>query len=52
MPTAINTKIYDFAPPHDVYKCLVDDFKDRRAKSIQTYPWQTDTRIGNCCEVN
>ena len=47
MEAVFNTKIYDFEPPRDVYKCLVDDFEGGRAKSIQTYPWQTDTCIGN-----
>ncbi|MGA2068495.1 MAG: alpha-L-fucosidase [Thermoguttaceae bacterium] len=42
-----NTKIYDFDPPKDVYKCLVDDFEGGHADSIQPYPWQTDTCIGN-----
>ena len=47
MEAVFNTKIYDFEPPKDVYKCLVDDFEGGRANSIQTYPWQTDTCIGN-----
>ena len=47
MEAVFNTKIYDFEPPKDVYKCLVDDFEGGRAKSIQPYPWQTDTCIGN-----
>jgi alpha-L-fucosidase len=42
-----NTKIYDANPPEDLYKCLVDDFEGGRANSIQDYPWQTDTCIGN-----
>ncbi|MCU0871309.1 MAG: alpha-L-fucosidase [Pirellulaceae bacterium] len=47
MEAVYNTKIYDAQPPKDVYKCLVDDFEGGRAHSIQPYPWQTDTCIGN-----
>jgi alpha-L-fucosidase len=47
MEAVYNTKIYDAQPPKDVYKCLVDDFEGGRANSIQPYPWQTDTCIGN-----
>jgi alpha-L-fucosidase len=42
-----NTKIYDAHPPKEVYKYLVNDFEGGRADSIQPYPWQTDTCIGN-----
>ncbi len=42
-----NTKIYDAHPPKAFYKCLVNDFEGGRADSIQPYPWQTDTCIGN-----
>jgi alpha-L-fucosidase len=42
-----NSKIYDFHPPKEVYKYLVNDFEGGRADSIQPYPWQTDTCIGN-----
>ena len=42
-----NTKIYDAHPPQECYKYLVNDFEGGRADSIQPYPWQTDTCIGN-----
>ena len=42
-----NTKIYDAHPPREFYKYLVNDFEGGRADTIQPYPWQTDTCIGN-----
>jgi alpha-L-fucosidase len=42
-----NTKIYDAHPPKEIYKRLVNDFEGGRADSVQPYPWQTDTCIGN-----
>ena len=47
MEAVYNTKVYNLHPPKDFYKCLVDDFEGGRADSIQRYPWQTDTCIGN-----
>ncbi len=42
-----NSKVYDAHPPKEFYKYLVNDFEGGRAESIQPYPWQTDTCIGN-----
>ena len=47
MEAVYNTKIYDSQPPPDLYKALVDDYEGGHADSIQPYPWQTDTCIGN-----
>jgi alpha-L-fucosidase len=47
MEAVYNTKVYNLHPPKDFYKCLVDDYEGGRADSIQQYPWQTDTCIGN-----
>ena len=47
MEAVYNTKIYDSEPPKDLYKSLVCDFEGGRADSLQPYPWQTDTCIGN-----
>jgi alpha-L-fucosidase len=47
LEAVFNTKIYDAHPPREVYGRLVNDFEGGRADSIQPYPWQTDTCIGN-----
>jgi alpha-L-fucosidase len=47
LEAVFNTKIYDFHPPKEFYKYLVNDFEGGRAAAIQPYPWQTDTCIGN-----
>jgi alpha-L-fucosidase len=47
LEAVFNTKIYDAHPPREIYQRLVNDFEGGRAASIQPYPWQTDTCIGN-----
>jgi alpha-L-fucosidase len=47
LEAVFNTKIYDAHPPREFYKYLVDDFEGGHADTVQPYPWQTDTCIGN-----
>jgi alpha-L-fucosidase len=47
LEAVFNTKIYDAHPPREFYKYLVNDFEGGHAGTVQPYPWQTDTCIGN-----